>query len=543
MKFEDLQLASQVLQAITDLGFTTPSKIQKAAIKPLLSGYDVIGQAQTGTGKTLAFASVLLTKLTDVKAKQVQALILCPTRELAVQIGEEFARLGKYTKTKCAIVYGGSDIRSQIKALKAGASIVIGTPGRVMDLMRKNVLKLDEAKYVVLDEADEMLNMGFVEDIETIFKEIPSQRQTMLFSATMPQGIVSIAKNHMKSDYQTIKIQETSTTALTVEEYYFEIRYKERYEALCRLLDGYGISRAIIFCKTKKGVDELTSQMVKSGYHVEGMHGDLSQESRLETLKRFKAGKLPYLVATDVAARGIDVKEISHVINYDLPQDTESYVHRIGRTGRANHKGQALTLVTRQEKGFLKELERVHHTHIEPLELPRLKDIVKNQVDTVVQEVADVMQSGLHKAHLQQFNGMAYQDLLNVASALFYLQASNHQGYDYSIDRIGYQKPFQTLLLDLGPNFSLNQGAVLKYLIEVGKCKKDEIGKIEITNRGPQVDLMSERALKSVMKYVPETKLAGRKVRLKEIKSGGNKHEIRNDRHMGHGKVRHRGRK
>ena len=228
MKFEDLQLASQVLQAITDLGFTTPSKIQKAAIKPLLSGYDVIGQAQTGTGKTLAFASVLLTKLTDVKAKQVQALILCPTRELAVQIGEEFARLGKYTKTKCAIVYGGSDIRSQIKALKAGASIVIGTPGRVMDLMRKNVLKLDEAKYVVLDEADEMLNMGFVEDIETIFKEISSQHQTMLFSATMPQGIVSIAKNHMKSDYQTIKIQETSTTALTVEEYYFEIRYNTK---------------------------------------------------------------------------------------------------------------------------------------------------------------------------------------------------------------------------------------------------------------------------------------------------------------------------
>lgn len=543
MKFEDLQLASQVLEAITDLGFTTPSKIQKAAIKPLLSGYDVIGQAQTGTGKTLAFASVLLTKLADVKAKQVQALILCPTRELAVQIGEEFARLGKYTKTKCAIVYGGSDIRSQIKALKAGASVVIGTPGRVMDLMRKNVLKLDEVKYVVLDEADEMLNMGFVEDIETIFKEIPSKRQTMLFSATMPQGIVSIAKKHMKSDYQTIKIQETSTTALTVEEYYFEIRYKERYEALCRLLDGYGISRAIIFCKTKKGVDELTSQMVKSGYHVEGMHGDLSQESRLETLKRFKAGKLPYLVATDVAARGIDVKEISHVINYDLPQDTESYVHRIGRTGRANHKGQALTLVTRQEKGFLKELERVHHTHIEPLELPRLKDIVKNQVDTVVQEIADVMQSGLHKTHLQQFNGMAYQDLLNVASALFYLQASNHQGYDYSVDKIGYQKPLQTLLLDLGPNFSLNQGAVLKYLIEVGKCKKDEIGKIEITNRGPQVDLMSERALKSVMKYVPETKLAGRKVRLKEIKSGGDKHEIRNDCHMGHGKVRHRGRK
>lgn len=543
MKFEDLNLDALVLDAIADLGFTTPSKIQKAAIQPLLDGYDIIGQAQTGTGKTLAFASVLLTKLAHVKTKNVQALILCPTRELAVQIGEEFARLGKYTKTRCAIVFGGSDIRSQIKAIKQGARIVIGTPGRVMDLMRKGVLKLDEASYVVLDEADEMLNMGFVEDIETILMDTNANRQTMLFSATMPKGIVEIAKHHMKPDYQTIKIEEKSTTALTVDEYYFEIRYKERYEALCRLLDGYGIEKAIIFCKTKKGVDELTSQMVKSGYHVEGMHGDLSQESRLETLKRFKSGQLPYLVATDVAARGIDVKDISHVINYELPQDTESYVHRIGRTGRANHKGQALSLVTRQEKGFLKELERVHHTKIEPRELPRLKEIVKSQVDTVAQEIADVMQSGLHKAHLNQFNGMAYQDLLHVASALFYLQASSHQGYDYSVDKIGFQEPYQCVLLDLGPNFSVNQGAVLKYLIEIGKCRKDEIGRIEITNRGPIVDLMSERAYLNVLNHVPETKLAGRKVRVKEVKKEGKQNEIRNDRDMGHGKVRHRGRR
>lgn len=515
--FEELNLHPDVLKAIADLGFKTPSKIQLAAIEPLLSGSDVIAQAQTGTGKTLAFASVLLSRLANTKKRGVQALVLCPTRELAVQIGEEFERLGKYLSVKMAIVYGGSDIRRQIYEIKSGAKIVVGTPGRVMDLMRKNVLKLSEIDFAILDEADEMLNMGFLEDIETILSQTNSQRQTMLFSATMPHGILGIAKRYMHENYQKIAVKEISTTSISVDEYYFEIRYKERYEALCRLLDGYGIKKAIIFCKTKKGVDELTSQMVKSGYHVEGMHGDLSQESRLETLKCFKSGTLPYLVATDVAARGIDVKEISHVINYDLPQDTESYVHRIGRTGRANHKGQALSLVTPQEKAFMKELERVHHTTIQAKELPLLKDIVRNQVDTVVGEITDVMQSGLHKAYLQEFNGMAYQDLMNVASALFYLQATSHQGYDYQVDKIGYLRPYRTVLLDLGPNFSVNAGAVLKTMIEVGKCRKDEIGRIEITQRGPKVELMNERAYQKVQKYLPNAKLAGRKVRLKNI--------------------------
>lgn len=513
--FNDFDLCQEVQQAIADLGYTDPSKIQKAAIESLLSGTDVIAQAQTGTGKTLAFASVLLTKLTSRKDKGVKAIVLCPTRELAIQIGEEFNRLGKYLKVRLATVYGGSDIRTQIREIKGGADIVIGTPGRVMDLMRKKVLRLENIDYVVLDEADEMLNMGFIEDIQTILKDANLARQTMLFSATMPTSILKIAKDYMKADAKKIVVKEKSTTAITVTQYYFEIRQKERYEALCRLLDGFNVKTAIIFCKTKKGVDELTSEMIKSGYHVEGMHGDLSQESRLETLKRFKTGRLPYLVATDVAARGIDVKNISHVINYDLPQDTESYVHRIGRTGRANQKGQALTLVTRQEKYFIKEVERVHHTEIYQGELPSLKDIIKSKVEQVVDEVQDTMQSGLHKTYLNELNQLAHQDLLSVASALFYLQATSHLGYDYTEQTIGYQKAAGTIILDLGPNFSVTSGAVVKYLIEAGHLRKTDIGRIEIEARGVKVELTNERALNVAKTRLPQTRLAGRKVRLK----------------------------
>lgn len=520
--FRELNLHEDVLKAIDDLGYKEPSKIQLAAIMPLLEGKDVIAQAQTGTGKTLAFASTLLSRIAHDKSKGVKAIVLCPTRELAVQISEEFTRLGKYLSVKYAIVYGGSDIRNQIRAIKSGADIVIGTPGRVMDLMRKKVLKLDFIDFAVLDEADEMLNMGFIEDIQTILKDANVARQTMLFSATMPEGIMKIAKTQMKKDVEKIIVKEKSTTALTVTQYYYEIHQRERYEALCRILDGMNVEKAIIFCKMKKGVDELVSQMVKSGYHAEGMHGDLSQESRLETLKRFKSGKLTYLVATDVAARGIDVKNVSHVINYELPQDTESYVHRIGRTGRANSKGQALTLVTRHEKRFLKDVERIHHTEILPGELPSLKTIIQNKVDTVVNEVQDTMQSGLHKTYLQQLNQMNYQDLVNVASALFYLQASSHLGFDYTEEKIGYQKAVATIFLDLGPNFAVNPGAVLKYLIEAGHLHKTDVGRIEIENRGVSVDLTNERALHLAKSRLPQTKLAGRKVHVK-VRGGKDK--------------------
>ena len=513
--FNDLNLHPSVLKAIEDLGFDKPSKIQEVAIPSLMQARDVIAQAQTGTGKTLAFASVLLGRIQEAETTGLKALVLAPTRELALQIAEEFDRLGKYLEINIAVVYGGSDIRAQIKAIKNKADIVVGTPGRVIDLMRKKVLDLRSIDYVVLDEADEMLNMGFIDDIETILKDADANRQTMLFSATMPEAIIGIAKKYMKKDLKKIIIKEKSTTAVTVEQFYFEIHQKERYEALCRLLDGYGIKTAIIFCKTKKSVDELASQMVKSGYHVESMHGDLNQESRIETLKRFKNGKLPYLVATDVASRGIDVKNISHVINYELPQDTESYVHRIGRTGRASHHGQALSLVTRQEKRFLKEVERIHHTEILPGQLPSQKKIVATQIDTVVYEIEAVMQSGKHKTYLQELNKMNHQDLLNVAASLFYLQATSHLGYEYTKETIGYAKAAGTIFLELGTNFALNPGMVVKHLIDACHLHKEDIGRIEIESRGARVELTNDRALHLAKTRLAGTKLAGRQIKVK----------------------------
>lgn len=513
--FAALQLSPPVCQAIADLHYLEPTKIQKAAIPQILAGQDLMAEAQTGTGKTLAFASALLTMLEPTTSLQV--LVICPTRELAVQIKEEFDRLGKYVSFQTAAVYGGSDIRKQIQILRSGVEIVIGTPGRILDLMRKKVLRLKHLKCVVLDEADEMLHMGFIEDIECILKDTPTSKQTLLFSATLSSDVQKVAIEYLKKKAKRITVKEKSQTALTVEQFYFEIRSQERYEALCRILDGLYIQRAIIFCKTKRSVDALAAEMKQSGYQVEGMHGDLSQEMRLATLKRFKNGGFPYLIATDVAARGIDVQEVTHVINYELPQDLESYVHRIGRTGRANRKGQALSLVTRQEKGFLSAVERTFHTEIRPCELPTYKAMLQYQADQVLEEVTAVMQQGQHKLFLQHFQKLSHQDLQHVASALFYLQAHGHLGYQYDKEKIGYQLTTATVLLQLGSDYAVSTREVVKYLIEAGHLNQDDIGKIEMISQGIKVGLSNERALQLVKKRLPGTRLAGKKVKIKVI--------------------------
>ncbi|MBQ7851872.1 MAG: DEAD/DEAH box helicase [Muribaculaceae bacterium] len=350
--FSRFELSEAILQGINEMNITTPTKIQEASLLDIIHGEDVIGKAQTGTGKTLAFVAGLATRYPNSMG-YLRGLILAPTRELAIQIQEEFMRICKYTHLSCLAVYGGSDIVKQIRQIKRGVDVIVGTPGRVMDLMDKRVIRLKDVDFVVIDEADEMLNMGFVEDIEYILKDASQDRQTLLFSATMPKSILKITETYLKKDAKKIFIEEKSSTSINVRQFYYEIRESERYEALCRLLDGYQIESAMIFCKTKKEVDELASWMVKSNYHVGFMHVDLSQESRLETLNRFKRGQLKYLVATDVASRGIDVKNVSHVINYTLPQDSESYVHRIGRCGRASQKGVAFNLVTTRELGMI----------------------------------------------------------------------------------------------------------------------------------------------------------------------------------------------
>ena len=341
-KFYELGLENRVLRAIEDMGFDQPSPIQGAVIPIVLEGYDIIGQAQTGTGKTLAFGAPILSRLERTEKRRkgiIDTLILAPTRELAIQVSEELRRLAKYKEARIVPVFGGQPIGQQIRDLKRQADIVVGTPGRVLDLIRRRILRLEQINFLVLDEADEMLNMGFIEDIEKIIKSCNEERQTLLFSATMPAQIKRLAKRYMRAETKHIAMVEDTMTVSTVSQYYYEVRQGTRFESLCRILDVENPTTAIIFCKTKKGVDTLVGQLQERGYNVEGMHGDMNQSHRLNTLRKFKEGTLEILVATDVAARGIDVDDVSHVINYELPQDVESYVHRIGRTGRANKTG------------------------------------------------------------------------------------------------------------------------------------------------------------------------------------------------------------
>src|SRR5690554_3594946 len=347
-KFNELGLSSNVLKSIDKLGYDTPSKIQGAIIPLIMEGNDVIGQAQTGTGKTLAFATSILSKI-NVRTNFVKAIVLTPTRELAMQVSEEFKSLNTSTNFDVLAVYGGSSIENQIRSLKKGVDIVVGTPGRVMDLIKRRVLNIQDLEFFVLDEADEMLNMGFLEDIEFIFNKTNNNKQVLLFSATMPSAIQKLAEQYMKADYRFISIKSESKTAINVKQYYYLVTEKTRLEALCRVLDMKSAKLGIIFCQTKRDVDRLITELAKRNYSVEAMHGDIAQSMRIKTLERFKLGAFKYLIATDVAARGIHVDNITCVINYNLPQDIESYIHRVGRTGRANNDGEAITLANPRE--------------------------------------------------------------------------------------------------------------------------------------------------------------------------------------------------
>ena len=353
MKFEELNIDSRILRAIVDMGFEETSPIQAKAIPAVKEGRDVIGQAQTGTGKTAAFGIPMLEKV-DPKDKHVQAVVLCPTRELAIQVADEIRKLAKYMHgVKVLPIYGGQDIVKQIRSLKSGVQIVIGTPGRVMDHMRRKTVKFDHVHMITLDEADEMLNMGFREDIETILKEFPEERQTVLFSATMPQPIMEIARDYQK-DAELIKVVRKELTVQNIQQYYFEVAPKSKEEVLSRLIDIYNPKLSIVFCNTKKQVDDLTSALKGRGYFAEGLHGDLKQQQRDRVMDNFRKGRVDILVATDVAARGIDVDDVDVVFNYDLPQDEEYYVHRIGRTGRAGREGLAFSFVVGREVYKLK---------------------------------------------------------------------------------------------------------------------------------------------------------------------------------------------
>jgi len=410
--FKEFGLQPAILDAVGNMGFEETTPIQEKTIPYGLQGKDLIAQAQTGTGKTAAFGIPIIQRL-ETDASDIQALVLTPTRELAVQVAEELNRIGQFKKIRALPIYGGQDIGRQIKSLKKHPNIIVATPGRLMDHMRRRTIRLQSLEAVVLDEADEMLNMGFIEDIENILAETPSERQTLLFSATMPIPIQRLAKKFMR-DPQVFSVKAKEMTVPNITQQYMEVQEKKKFDVLCRLFDVQSPKSAIVFGRTKRRVDELGEALNKRGYAAEGIHGDLNQAKRDSVLGKFRRGAIDFLIATDVAARGLDISGVTHVYNFDIPQDAEGYVHRIGRTGRAGKEGLALTFVTPREIDHLHTIEALTKRKMERKPVPSIGDAIEGQQRLAVDGLLEVVQQG----NLQGFKVLAEELLGEHDSAI-----------------------------------------------------------------------------------------------------------------------------
>jgi ATP-dependent RNA helicase DeaD len=389
--FAEFGLESDVLQAISDMGFEEATPIQAQAIPVALAGKDMIGQAQTGTGKTAAFGVPLISKI-DAKEERIVALIMAPTRELAIQVAEEIEKLGRFKGIRSLAIYGGQDISRQIRSLKRKPQIIIGTPGRLLDHINRKTIRLDDVRTVILDEADEMLDMGFMDDIQSILKLVPEDRQTMLFSATMPSNIQRLAQQFLRNP-EHISVMSKTVSAPMIQQFYVEIQERMKFDGLCRLLDMEPPELAIIFGRTKRRVAELSEALMKRGYAVDGLHGDLSQNQRDTVMRKFRDGSIDVLVATDVAARGLDVSGVTHVINFDLPQDPESYVHRIGRTGRAGKEGTSWSFVTARETDHLHFIEKLTRHKIMKKILPTISEAMEGKQKLMAERIMDTIRA------------------------------------------------------------------------------------------------------------------------------------------------------
>lgn len=407
-KFRALGLSDNTLKALKKKGYEEPTPIQDKTIPLLLKGdADIIGQAQTGTGKTAAFGIPILERIRE-KSKTVQVLILTPTRELAIQVSEEMNTLKGNRHIHIIPVYGGQSIDQQLKRLKAGVDVVVGTPGRIIDHINRKSLKLGDISYMVLDEADEMLNMGFIDDVESILKCTSIEKRVLLFSATMPKQILTIARKYMR-EHEFISVKKLELTTALTDQIYFEVSNSDKFEALCRIIDIEKEFYGLIFCRTKINVDDIANRLVDRGYDADALHGDISQAQREKILKKFKNKKITILVATDVAARGIDIMDLTHVINYSLPQDPESYVHRIGRTGRAGKQGTAITFVTPSEYRNLLFIKKVAKTEIRKEKLPNINDII----ETKRSRIKDQLTTIIRRVDCDSFTNMARELLEN----------------------------------------------------------------------------------------------------------------------------------
>lgn len=509
-KFANLGLTSKTLSALASRGFEEPTEIQMLTIPLLLNTEkDVIAQAQTGTGKTAAFGLPLIEKL-SASQKYPQAIILAPTRELVIQIAEEISSFKGDNKITIAPIYGGQSYELQFERLKRGVSIVVGTPGRIIDHLNRKTLVLDKIEYVVLDEGDEMLNMGFIDDIETILKSTPEKKRVFLFSATMPPRIKELATKYMKESAH-VKAQTTLTTNLT-DQIYFEVLRQDKFEALCRIVDIESVFYGIIFCRTKVEVDEVSSKLIDRGYSAEGLHGDISQSQREQILRKFRNRHISLLVATDVAARGIDINNLSHVINYSLPQDPEAYIHRIGRTGRAGNQGTAVTFVTPEEFSKLGFIKRVTNASIKKKEIPEVDQIVEARKSRLTEEI----KTSICNKSSEQYTAWA-DELLKEADPHEIIAAILQQSYHKLLNKSGYRKltPVSRrnsnnrasdmegktrLYIAKGKDDGLNKKSLAEFIFEQTGVAKHSIEDIEVLDGYSFVTVPFESAERIIAK-------------------------------------------
>ena len=548
-RFEELNLSKEVLDAVSDMGFEEMSPIQAQAIPYLMEGEDVIGQAQTGTGKTAAFGIPIVEQVDPTK-NAVQAIVLCPTRELCIQVSQEISKLAKYkTGIRVLPIYGGQPIDRQIRSLKKGIQIVIGTPGRVMDHIRRKTLKLDDVRMFVLDEADEMFDMGFREDIEFVLNYIPGERQSLFFSATMAPEILRFAKKY-QAEPKIVKIQHKEMTVPKVDQFYYELKSFMKSEILSRVLDIYNPKLSVVFCNTKRMVDELTTDLQSRGYFADGLHGDLKQTQRDVVMNKFRKGTIDILVATDVAARGIDVDDVDLVVNYDIPQDNEYYVHRIGRTARAGREGTAISFVTSRDYNNLRDIQKYTKTTIERKLMPTLKDIRENQDSKTLNELRRIMD---HENLENQIKTVSYLEAeeysaSQIAAAILKLYQNNtnltgHKELDYvdintnkklsrsnnrdgrDRDRRGNDRrrgdkrksnsfgKSKRLYFNVGRRVGVSQRHILSAICKDAGVKASDVGNIDIYDKFTFVDV-NPKVSDTILKKLKGGHIKGSKVNI-----------------------------
>ena len=514
MKFSDLGLSEKILRALEEIGYTETTEIQERAIPEIQAGNDIIGLSQTGTGKTAAFGIPAIENVNPV-SKKTQILILAPTRELATQITDELRKYTKYTESiKLLTVYGGQSIEKQIIPLRKGVQIVVGTPGRIMDHMRKKTLKLGNVKMVVLDEADEMLNMGFREDIETILEEVPEDRQTLLFSATMNEKIMDITQKYLKEP-KKIKIKAKALTVDNIDQIAYQTKNNMKDEITTRAIDLYNPEKLIVFCNTKKKVDQLYDYLKSNKYNVEAIHGDIKQDQRDRTIKKFKKGDIKILIATDVAARGIDIANLDLVINYDIPQENEYYVHRIGRTGRNKNVGKSITYVVGKEKNKLQEIERYAKTKIKFENVPTITEINKIKDAQLIKKIEGVISEQKYNKSdvFDQFILDKNEDLADIARAMFSIingrNTEKRTNNDYAADKNGMVK----LFFSLGKKDKIMAKDIIGSISSNTAISGREVGKINILDNFSFVEIPTSY-IEEVLSGMNGNTIKGKKVNI-----------------------------